>query len=185
VGANISDTVPVVGPLMKQVLLGGDTYNDRTLSRFFILHAAVLPVLLIFVLMMHIGLVRLLGVTELKFAGETAAPVKHFNFFPEHFYTELIIGLTLMILLSVLATLVPVEMGPRANPQITPEVIKPEWFFYARPDRVRDVLLAVHRRLAGAAFQICGRERLDWRRGRARHHGTHHVGSARGALRMA
>ena len=130
VGANISDTVPVVGPFMKQALLGGDTYNDRTLSRFFILHAAVLPVLLILVLMMHIGLVRLHGVTELKFAGEDAAPVKHFNFFPEHFYTELIIGLTLMILLSVLATLVPVEMGPRANPQITPEVIKPEWYFY-------------------------------------------------------
>ncbi len=70
VGANISDTVPVVGPLMKQALLGGETYNDRTLSRFFILHAAVLPVLLILVLMMHIGLVRLHGVTEFTFEGE-------------------------------------------------------------------------------------------------------------------
>ena len=40
------------------------------------------------------------------------------------------IGLTLMILLSALATLLPVGMGPRANPLVTPEVIKPEWFFY-------------------------------------------------------
>ena len=44
VGANISDSVPVVGPMMKQMLLGGEVYNDRTLSRFFILHGAVLPV---------------------------------------------------------------------------------------------------------------------------------------------
>jgi quinol-cytochrome oxidoreductase complex cytochrome b subunit len=130
VGANITDTVPVVGHLMKQALLGGDVYNDRTLSRFFILHGAVLPVALILVLMMHIGLVRLHGVTELQFEGEEKKPVRHFKFFPEHFYTELIIGLTLMILLSVLATVFPVGMGPRANPMVTPEVIKPEWFFY-------------------------------------------------------
>jgi quinol-cytochrome oxidoreductase complex cytochrome b subunit len=130
VGANISDVVPVVGPVMKQALLGGEIYNDRTLSRFFILHGAVLPVLLILLLMMHIGLVRLLGVTELSFAGEESRPTRHFNFFPDHFYTELIIGLTLMVLLSALTTLLPVGMGPRADPLTTPEIIKPEWFFY-------------------------------------------------------
>jgi quinol-cytochrome oxidoreductase complex cytochrome b subunit len=130
VGANISDIVPLVGPVMKQALLGGEIYNDRTLSRFFILHGAVLPVLLILLLVMHIGLVRLLGVTELKFASEEFRPTRHFNFFPDHFYTELIIGLTLMILLSALTTLLPVGMGPRADPLITPEIIKPEWFFY-------------------------------------------------------
>ncbi len=42
VAANISDAVPVVGGFAKQMLLGGDEYNERTLSRFYILHAAVL-----------------------------------------------------------------------------------------------------------------------------------------------
>ena len=130
VGANISDTVPIVGSLMKQVLLGGEAYNDRTLSRFFILHGAVLPVAMILVLMMHIGLVRLHGVTELTFDAEAGRPAQPFSFFPDHFYTELIVGLTLMILLSALATLVPVGLGPRADPLVTPEIIKPEWFFY-------------------------------------------------------
>ena len=130
VAANISDTVPVVGPPMKELLLAGASYNDRTLSRFFVLHAAVLPVTLILVLMIHIGMVRLLGVTEHEFEADHDRPVKEFNFFPEHFYTELIIGLTLMIVLSALATLLPMEMGPRANPLVTPEVIKPEWYFY-------------------------------------------------------
>jgi ubiquinol-cytochrome c reductase cytochrome b subunit/cytochrome b6 len=45
-------------------------------------------------------------------------------------YTEIIIGLILMILLSVLATVLPAHLGPRADPLTTPEVIKPEWFFY-------------------------------------------------------
>ena len=110
--------------------LGGSAYNDRTLSRFFILHGAVLPVTVILLLVMHIGMVRLHGVTELRFEAEEQGPVRHFKFFPEHFYTELMIGITLMILLTALATLLPVEMGPRANPLITPEIIKPEWFFY-------------------------------------------------------
>ena len=105
-------------------------YNDRTLSRFFILHGAVLPVAMILVLMMHIGLVRLHGVTELTFDAEAGRPAQPFSFFPDHFYTELIVGLTLMILLSALATLVPVGLGPRADPLVTPEIIKPEWFFY-------------------------------------------------------
>ena len=36
----------------------------------------------------------------------------------------------LMIVLSALATLLPATLGPKADPLITPEVIKPEWFFY-------------------------------------------------------
>jgi quinol-cytochrome oxidoreductase complex cytochrome b subunit len=35
-----------------------------------------------------------------------------------------------MILLSALATILPAELGPKADPLTTPEVIKPEWFFY-------------------------------------------------------
>ena len=33
-------------------------------------------------------------------------------------------------LLSALATILPATMGPKADPLTTPEVIKPEWFFY-------------------------------------------------------
>ncbi len=130
VGANIADTVPVVGGLFKQMLLGGNVYNDRTLSRFFVLHAAVLPAVMIALLGVHITLIRLQGVTELKFEDEPKGKPDHFNFFPDHFYTELIMGLFLMILLSALATVFPASMGPRADPLSTPEVIKPEWYFY-------------------------------------------------------
>lgn len=131
VAANISDQIPVVGGWAKQLLLAGETYNRNTVPRFYILHAAVLPTLLILMLVVHIALIRLQGVSELRFEDEPTEGPQTFNFFPDHFYTELIVGLTLMILLSVLTTVFPPEMGPKANPLTTPEIIKPEWFFYA------------------------------------------------------
>ncbi len=131
VGANIADTVPVVGRFGKQMLLGGDAYNERTLSRFFILHAAVLPTTMVLLLIVHITFIRLQGVTELRFEDESAEKQGgHFNFFPDHLYTEIIMGLVLMLMLSALATILPATMGEKADPLTTPEVIKPEWFFY-------------------------------------------------------
>jgi quinol-cytochrome oxidoreductase complex cytochrome b subunit len=133
VAANLTGAVPLVGEFLRQMLLGGDTYNPRTLPRFFVLHAAALPVLLILLVGIHIALVRIQGVTELHFQEDEKDEKKqkqHFNFFPDHLYTELIMGLGLMILLSVLATVLPATLGPKANPLVTPEIIKPEWFFY-------------------------------------------------------
>ncbi|MHC4822168.1 MAG: cytochrome b [Planctomycetota bacterium] len=130
VGANITASVPVVGDFLKNLMLGGEAYNERTLSRLFIVHAAVLPVTLIMLLAIHITMIRLQGVTEFQFEDEPKEEKKHFNFFPDHIFTELMMGLVLMIVLTTLATIFPAEMGPRANPLETPEVIKPEWFFY-------------------------------------------------------
>lgn len=130
VGANISSSVPVVGEPMRRLLLGGEEYNESTLSRFFMLHAAILPVLMVMLLVIHISLIRLQGVTEFKDEKHPERDEGTFNFFPEHVLTELIMGLVIMILLAALATLLPATMGPRADPLVTPEVIKPEWFFY-------------------------------------------------------
>ena len=130
VGANIADATPLVGGFIKKMMLAGEAYNPRTLSRFFILHAAVLPVAMVGLIALHIVIIRLQGVTEFSFKDEGDSVPKTFNFFPEHLYTELIIGLVLMVVLSALATIFPATMGPPADPFSTPEVIKPEWFFY-------------------------------------------------------
>ena len=129
VGANIAESVPLVGGFIKAMMLGGDGYNERTLSRFFVLHAAVLPVTMVLLIAIHITVIRLQGVTEFKFRDESEEKAS-FNFFPDHLYTELIIGLVLMVVLCTLATIFPATMGERADPLTTPEIIKPEWFFY-------------------------------------------------------
>ena len=85
---------------------------------------------LVLLIVVHIIFIRLHGVTELKFEDEPSGKQEHFNFFPDHMLTELMLGLMLMIVLSALATVFPAAMGPKADPLTTPEVIKPEWFFY-------------------------------------------------------
>ena len=130
VGANISDGVPIVGVYLKRMLLGGDTYNASTLNRFFILHAAILPVILTLLLFIHFSILRIQGVSEFKFQKDEKNEKKFFNFFPDHVMTELIMSLVIMIILSALATALPAHLGTKANPLITPEVIKPEWYFY-------------------------------------------------------
>lgn len=130
VGANLADNVPLAGALLRTLLLGGEEYNAHTLSRFFVLHGAVLPAAMVALIVAHVALIRLHGVTELRFRSDEGLARRHFDFFPDHLLTELTIGLVLMIVLCVLASVFPVPIGPRADPLSTPEVIKPEWFFY-------------------------------------------------------
>ncbi|MEZ4447738.1 MAG: cytochrome bc complex cytochrome b subunit [Polyangiaceae bacterium] len=130
VGANIAKSVPVVGESLRGLLLGGETYGKATLPRFYVLHAAVLPAAIIVLVMLHIAIIRVQGVSELRFEDEPAEEKKHFNFIPDHLFTEIIMGLVLMVVLTTLAIVFPAELGPKANPLVTPEVIKPEWFFY-------------------------------------------------------
>lgn len=130
VGANIAANVPVVGEFVKQMLLGGDGFNANTLPRFFVLHAAVLPVVMILLIVLHIAVIRLQGISEFHFADEKKDAPKTFNFFPDHLMTEIMMGLILMVILTALATIAPPHLGPKADPFTTPEIIKPEWFFY-------------------------------------------------------
>ena len=122
--------MPLVGGFLKSMLLAGKTYNDRTLARFFILHAAALPAALTALIAVHIAIVRLQGVSEMRFERDRKSDPATFQFFPDQVHTELIIGLVLMILLSTLATILPATLGPPADPLTTPDAIKPEWFFY-------------------------------------------------------
>lgn len=128
VGSNITASVPIIGEPLKRLMLGGFEYNSHTLSRFFILHGAVLPVTIFMLLAIHITLIRLQGVTQFNAEDKDKGS---FSFFPDHLYSEIIMGLTLMIILSALATIFPAAMGAVADPLVTPELIKPEWYFYA------------------------------------------------------
>ena len=76
-------------------------------------------------------MVRLHGVTEFKFPGENITEEnRFFRFWPEHATTEILIGVLLMYILTILALIWPAQLGPQANPSVTPEHIKPEWYFY-------------------------------------------------------
>lgn len=61
---------------------------------------------------------------------EGQGPDKPFNFFPDHIISELMIGTLLLFLLTLLSLVFPAELGEKANPLVTPDHIKPEWYFF-------------------------------------------------------
>ncbi|MBI4041867.1 MAG: cytochrome bc complex cytochrome b subunit [Deltaproteobacteria bacterium] len=130
VAGNLLNSVPLVGHHISNFFLGGETISGNTLTRFFIFHIGILPTIMIALLLGHIALVRLLGVTKFTFKRQTVSPYATFPFYPDHVLTELIIGVVLMILLTSFACIFPAELGEKANPLLTPSHIKPEWYFY-------------------------------------------------------
>ena len=131
VACNLAEAVPVVGPYIGHFLRGGPEIGENTLTRFFVLHIGVLPTAAFILVGLHILLIRLLGVTELHFEGEKLSDEdRHFRFWPEHATTELLIGVLMMYVLTLVALIFPAGLGEPANPTQTPEHIKPEWYFY-------------------------------------------------------
>jgi quinol-cytochrome oxidoreductase complex cytochrome b subunit len=61
---------------------------------------------------------------------EKPAAESGYRFFPDHVMTEVNVGLFLFFLCCILAIVLPPELGEKANPLVTPEHIKPEWYFF-------------------------------------------------------
>jgi ubiquinol-cytochrome c reductase cytochrome b subunit len=69
IGASIASRVPVAGPWIVDLMLGGPIIAGATLSRFFALHVFVIPGLLMAFVAVHVLLVLKLGVSEWPMPG--------------------------------------------------------------------------------------------------------------------
>jgi len=63
VTTNIMGIVPFAGPFLQRLIIGGAEYGHHTLTRFFALHAGVLPATVILLVFWHIYLFRRHGIT--------------------------------------------------------------------------------------------------------------------------
>ncbi len=69
IGASISSRVPILGPWIVKLLLGGPIIAGATLSRFFALHVFVIPGSLLAFVGLHLFLVLKLGINEWPMPG--------------------------------------------------------------------------------------------------------------------
>jgi ubiquinol-cytochrome c reductase cytochrome b subunit len=74
VGGSMAGRVPVAGPWVVRVLLGGPVIGGDSLSRFFALHVFVIPGALLFFLVVHLWLVITRGVSAPPVPGEVVDP---------------------------------------------------------------------------------------------------------------
>ncbi len=128
VGTEIAGVVPIIGKPMLRFLRGGDDVTGATLTRFFGFHVAVLPAITTAILVVHLILVQLHGMSvPSALQGKN---LKKMKFFPDFFLRDLIGWVLAIGALAALAALFPWELGEKADPfSPAPAGIKPEWYF--------------------------------------------------------
>ncbi|RLB55389.1 MAG: hypothetical protein DRJ42_06315 [Deltaproteobacteria bacterium] len=137
VAANINSYIPLIGPPLADFVRYGAEINAKTVSRMFAIHTFLLPPALALLTAGHIFFIRKFGLhvpgnaDDIKAEEELQKKKGPYHFFPQHALAELVVFLYLGVVLILLAMAYPVEMGEQANPLVTPEHIKPEWYFYA------------------------------------------------------
>jgi ubiquinol-cytochrome c reductase cytochrome b subunit len=138
VATKMMGLVPVIGEPLQKIVVGGSEYGHHTLTRFFALHAGVLPALLTVFLILHVLMFRRHGLTvrEPNRAPDT-------TFWPEQLLRDTVACLAVAIVVLVLVVWnyprlevgVPVanqlgaELGAPANPAESFAAARPEVYF--------------------------------------------------------
>lgn len=131
IGLDIASKMPLVGPHIAALLRGGDAIGQATLSRFFAIHVAVLPVLLVGLMGGHLLLVQVHGMSEpAAFKKLEESKRKYEKFFPNFLLKDVLVWLLALNALAALVTIFPWGIGPEVDPYgPAPLGIKPEWYF--------------------------------------------------------
>ena len=138
VATGMISLVPVVGEPLQHLVQGGSDYGHHTLTRFFALHAGVLPALLVIFLTLHVLLFRRHGLTV---PDPNRAPAT--TFWPEQVLRDAVACLAVAIVVLVLVLRnyptaeagIPItqqlgaELGAPANPAENYSAARPEMYF--------------------------------------------------------
>ena len=119
IGGSVGDAVP-------HVAIGGKEYGHQTLTRFFALHAGVLPGLLVFFLIIHIAVFRRHSITA---HVDLKNPRPDEYFWPEQVLKDALACLIVIAVVFGLAYYVPAELTAPADPAENFSAARPEWYF--------------------------------------------------------
>lgn len=131
VATNILGITPVIGPELQSLVIGGDDYGHQTLTRFFAIHAGLLPALLVGFLVLHIALFRRHGLTAYR-----VDPARDSTFWPDQVLRDAVACLAVLAVVLFLVYLPQLqgkhpgaELGPPASPADPYSAARPEWYF--------------------------------------------------------
>jgi ubiquinol-cytochrome c reductase cytochrome b subunit len=142
IGASIVSRVPLVGPSIVRLMLGGPIIAGATLSRFFALHVFVIPGLLIGFVCLHLLMVLKLGINEWPMPGRVAKRATYINdyheltrkdgapFVPYAVWKDIFFAAFIILAIAACALYFG-PFGPtgRPDPTIIQTVPKPDYFF--------------------------------------------------------
>lgn len=125
VATSIAAITPFVGPEVQKLMIGGPEYGHLTLTRFFALHAGIIPAAIVLLIVGHIYLFRRHGITvkDPDHAPET-------TFWPNQIFRDAVAMLAVMATVLILVfAMGGAHLGAPANPTEPYAAARPEWYF--------------------------------------------------------
>lgn len=129
VGTYIASEAPLFGDAVANLLRGGSTLGQFTLTRFYVIHVALLPVLLILLVALHLHQVHRHGIAPAPTQSRGAGTERAVPSFPNWVLMNMLLGLGLLALLVYLSWYARVPLEFPANPASTDYDPMPEWYF--------------------------------------------------------
>lgn len=131
VSTNIPKDIPIIGHFLARLALGGDSISGSTLTRFYAIHAMLLPALLVAFIAFHIFLVRAHGIAEPAPDAETddEKPKRPYRFYPEHLWRSSIVFVAVFLILLGLSRFGQIPREPIAGTQVDNYLPRPEWYY--------------------------------------------------------
>lgn len=139
--------IPLIGNGLSEWIMGDYLPGDATLSRFFALHVIALPLLLLALVLLHLGALHEVGSNnpdgvEIKPGPKgnrwsSHAPADGIPFHP-YYTTKDLLGVGVLLLVAALIIFFAPDFGglflehdnfAEANRLVTPEHIKPVWYY--------------------------------------------------------
>ncbi len=125
VATNLMGIVPVVGSSLQTLAVGGSDYNHHTVTRFFALHAGVLPILLVGFLVVHVAAFRRHGIC----APLVKVKKKDQSFWPDQVLKDAVACLAVMAVVLLLTIYLGAELTAPADGAREYSAARPEWYF--------------------------------------------------------
>ena len=131
VGTDIVSQIPFIGNHLLIILRGGEHVTGATITRFFGIHVAILPLLTTLFLGIHLILVQVHGMsTPVSVQERSKGRLKEMPFYPDFLMKDMLGWFIMLGLIAALASLFPWELGEKADPfSSAPAGIRPEWYF--------------------------------------------------------
>jgi ubiquinol-cytochrome c reductase cytochrome b subunit len=142
IGASIASRVPVIGPALVTLMLGGPIIAGATLSRFFAVHVFIIPGLLIGFVGLHLLMVLKLGINEWPVPGRVVRRATYISdyhaltkedgapFVPYAVWKDMFFAACVLLAVAACAAYFG-PFGPtgKPDPTIIQTVPKPDYFF--------------------------------------------------------
>lgn len=141
VGTSLLGYVPIVGDAISQLLLGGPEVSGATLTNFYGLHIAIIPLAIFGLVSFHIWRVRKDSLTiPRKVDEEPESRPEKVTTIPHLVNIEFVFALVMLALLLLWASFVNAPLESAADPAHSPNPAKAAWYFMG----LQELLLHFH-----------------------------------------